>query len=141
MPTFRLPAIVICALVAGAVVVQCGEEGESDGAASGFVKTAQTRKGRQLYLTSGCPLCHGKEGRGDGKLAPNYDPRPADLGDPAALKRGTSAEALASTITDGISDKGGSKMPAYPHLADRDRRHIAHFIRSLWAEAKTTAGK
>ncbi len=37
--------------------------------------------GRTLYM-SNCKICHGIEGKGDGPLAPQLDPKPAVLADP-----------------------------------------------------------
>ena len=89
-------------------------------------------------MTSGCTLCHGKQGRGDGALAGKCNPKPTDLTNPAAFKSGRDVEALTGVILAGRGEKGNLTMPAYPHLSDKDRRRIAHFIRSQWgSESKT----
>ena len=108
------------------------DDEEFRGPAAGFVKTAEIRQGRQLYMTSGCPLCHGKQGRGDGVLAGKYNPKPTDLTNPEAFRGRRDVETLAGGIRDGIGEEGRLTMPAYPHLSDKDRRRIAHFIRSHW---------
>lgn len=143
MPKFRDLTRAVCVLTAGALV-QCADEAPEDdelsGSASGFVRTAEIRQGRNLYLRSGCPLCHGKEGRGDGRMAGKYDPGPTNLHDREAIKRGRDLEALARVIEEGISVRGASTMPAHPHLANRDRQRIARYIRSLWAGKNGASG-
>ena len=83
-------------------------------------------------MSSGCALCHGKQGRGDGALAGKYNPRPTDLSDPEAFRGPHDTSALANVIRDGVGNKGMLTMPAYPHLSEKERRRIAHYIRSLW---------
>ncbi len=126
--------MVLSALVA-VTLVHCdsADDEEFHGPAAGFVKTAEIRQGRQLYMTSGCPLCHGKQGHGDGALAGKYNPRPTDLTNPEAFRGGNDVKALAGVIRDGFGGKDNLTMPAYPHLSDKDRRRIAHFIRSQWS--------
>lgn len=135
MLTTKDVARIVLGTVAVGTLVKCGDSGDDEefrGSASGFVKTAEIRQGRQLYMSSGCSLCHGKQGRGDGALAGKYNPRPTDLSDPEAFRGPHDASTLANVIRDGVGNKGMLTMPAYPHLSEKDRRRIAHYIRSLW---------
>ena len=125
--------VILSAVVAGALM-HCDDSADDEefrGPAAGFVNTAEIRLGRQLYMTSGCSLCHGKQARGDGVLAGKYNPKPTDLTNPEAFRGRRDVETLAGVIRDGIGD-GELTMPAYGHLSDKDRGRIAHFIRSHW---------
>ena len=127
----------------GGILVHCDGDSAGDEGfrrESGVENSAETH-GRQLYLTSGCTLCHGQQGRGDGTLAEQYDPRPTDLTDPAALRGGGDVVALANVIRNGRRDNGRQTMPAYGHLSEKDRHSIARFIRSRWASDGRSEGE
>ena len=84
-------------------------------------------RGEALYQRRGCAVCHGREGRGDGPMARNFNPRPRDFRDASALKKGRSLGAIAETIEKGLSEEGVG-MPGYPHLANDERRAIAAYV-------------
>jgi len=137
-----LSAIGIC-LLAAPLFSACSDgvehgsdESDSGGPASGFVHTAELVKGRRLFKQNGCYVCHGDGGRGDGKIAHTLDPRPRDLADRAAYKRGAGLKHIMETIEKGI---GGRKviMPGYKHLSVADRRSIARYIQSLQKRGET----
>ena len=111
--------------------------GEFDGPASGFVRTAEIVRGRQLFIQNGCHVCHGKGGRGDGKIAHTLDPRPGDLADRSTFERGWEIGQIMKTIEKGIGVRK-IVMPGYRHLAERDRRRLALFIRSLSDKSDNT---
>jgi mono/diheme cytochrome c family protein len=87
--------------------------------------------GQRLYRVNGCALCHGLEGRGDGRDAATLDVPPRDFRDEAAFRQGHSVEAIEQTIVTGVVDEDGSPMPSFPDISEEDRRLIAHFVMSL----------
>jgi mono/diheme cytochrome c family protein len=107
----------------GMLIAGCGS-GEKPEEEAGSVA-----RGRELFARHGCPVCHGEEGRGDGRIAESQKPPPRNLRDPSAYKQGYSIEEVARTIEKGVA--GGSSMPAYPHLSEEERRMIASFIAHL----------
>ena len=92
----------------------------------------EVRRGRQLYERHGCALCHGPEGRGDGRLAASQDPPPRDLRDPLLYRQGYEVEQIEASIRQGV----GRNMPAYSHLSREDRRGLALYIHSLLEPAE-----
>ncbi|HEX4956440.1 MAG TPA: cytochrome c [Thermoanaerobaculia bacterium] len=87
-------------------------------------------QGRQLYLTQGCAVCHGPQGRGDGPGAANLGTPPRDFQHPELFKSGRSIDAIARTLADGLTHPN-SQMPAFPHLSETDRRHLAAYVLSI----------
>lgn len=87
-----------------------------------------TEKGRELYLRNGCAVCHGDEGRGDGRLAATLKPPPRDFKEATAYKKGATVAAIAQTIGKGLA---GTSMPAFAHLSAADRLEIARYIAGL----------
>ena len=103
------------------LVFSCGEDKEPNSVSnnSGY------ERGRRLYMSNGCPVCHGNEGRGDGRIAGSLHPPPLDFRDLMSYKKGAELEQLAKTIEVGIT---GSSMPGFSHLTATDRLEIAKFI-------------
>lgn len=99
-------------------LVACGEETQVETA-------APTAKGQQLYLRNGCAVCHGDEGRGDGRLAATLKPPPRDFRNVATYKKGAASADIARTIGKGLA---GTSMPAFAHIAEDDRLEIARYI-------------
>jgi len=86
-------------------------------------RAAGIKDGKAAYDT-GCAVCHGATGKGDGPGAAALNPKPKDLND-----KGIQAQ------TDGelfwkISE-GRGVMPPWKHLSEKDRWSLVHHIRSL----------
>ncbi len=101
-----------------------GCSGETEEIEKGAVPVADSR-GHQLYMTNGCAVCHGDQGRGDGRIANTLRPPPRDFRDLSNYKKGASVEQIAETIARGI---GGTSMPGYSHLTNEDRLTIARHV-------------
>jgi putative copper resistance protein D len=83
--------------------------------------------GKRLYEASGCAACHGTDGYGDGPLAKELRPRPADLTAPHASMH--TAGDLYWWISRGI---GESAMPGFEQkLSDEERWDLVNFLRAL----------
>jgi mono/diheme cytochrome c family protein len=84
-------------------------------------------RGRTLY-TANCVLCHGEGGRGDGRAAKLYNPRPADL----------TASTRSDTYKATIIRKGGAfvgrsmVMPAWgTELSDAQIQDLVAYLRVI----------
>lgn len=73
-----------------------------------------------------CSQCHGSEGRGDGLLAKNLDPRPTDFTD-AVRARSRSLLGLHDAIRNGID---GTSMVAF-EFSEEERWSLAFYVGSL----------
>lgn len=99
-------------------------------AACSVERTPTAVHGRNLYAENGCANCHGQAGKGDGPIAKTLNPPPRNFTDDAAYKFGRDEASIAATLARGI-DKEGSKMPAFAHLNDEERRSLALFVITL----------
>ena len=60
---------------------------------------ADLDKGKQLYHSYGCALCHGWDGKGDGINAQKFDPPPTDFHDPKAYLHGRDRDSIRKVYT------------------------------------------
>jgi high-affinity iron transporter len=93
--------------------------------------TDRAARGRDLYAKHGCAVCHGRGGRGDGPAARTLNPPPRDLTDARHYKEGSSENAIAASIRQGVT--GSATMPAFTNLSQEDAQAIAAWIVSLQA--------
>ena len=83
--------------------------------------------GARLYAESGCPVCHGASGYGDGPSAAQMRPKPADLTAPHANSH--TAGDLFWWISYGMKN---SAMPGFgERLGEEDRWDLINFLRAL----------
>lgn len=105
---------------------------------------ASVQDGRELFVSLGCPACHGAQGRGDGTSAKflqdswkQPDP-PRDLTAPWTFRAGSSPEALYARIACGMS---GTPMPEYAEVAEPAQiAAVVAYIRSIARPAPWEAG-
>jgi high-affinity iron transporter len=83
-------------------------------------------RGAALFAQQ-CSGCHGATGHGDGPLARNMDPPPADFLDAARMGQ-RSAFGIYNTITLGVQ---GTAMPPFGTLPDEDRWALAFYVAGL----------
>jgi mono/diheme cytochrome c family protein len=98
-------------------------------------------QGRALYHANGCSSCHGPDGHGDGPLAPKLPASPIDFRNVSLFKRGTTENAIAETLAEGVSMEHTIPalhythhellMPKFDHLTKTERRSIALYVISL----------
>ena len=101
-------------------------------------------QGRALYQANGCASCHGPQGHGDGPMAPHLPASPIDFRNLSLFKRGTTEDAIAGTLAQGISidhtvpalhlTHHELLMPKFDHLTETERRSIALYVISLRAD-------
>jgi mono/diheme cytochrome c family protein len=98
-------------------------------------------RGRTLYEESGCPTCHGEDGRSD---IPGARSLKDDWGNPILaadltqehLKCGTTAGDIYRVFMTGMN---GTPMPSYAGSLSSDQAwDLAHYVRSLSEERKST---
>ena len=88
-------------------------------------------KGRQLYLSNKCSMCHGDNGKGDGEDAEAYDPYPTNFHDTKGYHHGYTREEIIHSIKYGIKDNPNSIMPSFDHLTDQELKEISAYLLSL----------
>ncbi|MBI1734857.1 MAG: c-type cytochrome [Candidatus Rokubacteria bacterium] len=100
---------------------------------------AVVARGREVYRTAKCWECHGEGGRADGPSAATLKDDagervvPANLTKAWRFKGGRAAEDVFMRLTTGMD---GTPMPSYADtLPEEDRWAVAHYVRSLAAEA------
>lgn len=96
----------------------------------GADSTQSIEQGREVYLSYGCAVCHGRDGLGDGLTADQFSPRPINLHDPSVYRQGTSRRAMLRTLEYGLWNKA-SAMPAYGHLSRQELRDLVAYLESL----------
>jgi len=73
-----------------------------------------------------CASCHGDEGRGDGRVARRYRPRPSDFTDPDGVPRRTDEE-LSEVLT-----YGRGSMPSFEDvLTPEEIADMVSYVREL----------
>lgn len=87
--------------------------------------------GQEVYKTS-CLMCHGEQGKGDGKAAKMLKDKPHDWSDATVLSAYTDDE-LVQFIKEGGAAVGKSKlMPGFgKKLEDQQIQDVLAFIKSL----------
>ncbi len=96
---------------------------------AGFALGGDAAAGSKVFAKS-CALCHGPEGRGDGRI--KGDPPPRDFTHPEGL-RTTSDWQLYQVILNGGPILGMSPrmLPWKDILSDQEVRDVAAYVRSL----------
>jgi mono/diheme cytochrome c family protein len=83
--------------------------------------------GKTLYAKH-CAECHGDTGKGDGTMADEYTPKPADLTD-AEWKHGSSDGEMFVLIRDG--SKNTAMKPYGKKLTTHQLWDVVNFVRSI----------
>ena len=93
--------------------------------------TPQQRRGKEVFLTSGCTACHAVRGVSEnGRLGPDL----TRVGARASLGAGMwrmNLGNLAGWIADVGDMKPGAQMPSYNHLTGPDLRAVSTWLESL----------
>ncbi len=101
------------------------------GCESAWADTAAVQdKGKELYLSYGCALCHGWTGHGDGINAQKFDPPPTNFHDPKAYLHGLDRDSIRRSIQYGIKEDN-SIMPAFEDIPPDELDKIITYLQSL----------
>jgi mono/diheme cytochrome c family protein len=104
------------------------------GCEKGMANTAtQVDKGKALYLSYGCALCHGWKGQGDGINSQKFDPSPTNFHNPKAYLHGIDQDSIRRSIQDGIKEDN-SIMPAFEDIPPEEMDQIIAYLQSLQKE-------
>jgi len=96
-------------------------------------------QGRQHYLSYGCALCHGWDGRGDGINAQKFDPPPTNFHDRLAYLHGSDANSIRRSIQYGIKEDK-SIMPAFEDIPSQEMGQIIDYLQSLREKDEPSKG-
>ena len=88
--------------------------------------------GKKIYRNK-CMSCHGKQGGGDGQLAPNLKVAPTNFLDDDLMKQVSAFQAF-NTIRLGIE---GTSMRSFQKLSDKEIWDLAFYIKALRFKQKT----
>ena len=91
---------------------------------------AVENKGKELYLSYGCALCHGWTGRGDGINSQKFDPPPTNFQNPKAYLHGIDRDSIRRSIQYGIKEDN-SIMPAFEDIPPEEMEQIINYLQSL----------
>jgi mono/diheme cytochrome c family protein len=96
---------------------------------AGFRLDGDVERGAVVFRKS-CALCHGPEGKGDGRI--KSEPPPRDLTDPKALRTASDWE-LYQVIAEGgqVLGLAPKMLPWKDMLDERELRDVAAYVRSL----------
>lgn len=97
-------------------------------------KHAPSSEGERLFQESGCVMCHGYEGRGDGILAAGLNPKPRDFTSYEEMKHIPYMQ-MELAIRHGSF---GTAMPSFSHFTDEQIHEIIAYLRSLFSESYLT---
>lgn len=90
-------------------------------------------KGKELYLSYGCALCHGWEGQGNGIRSQGFNPPPTNFHDPKAYLHGNDGNSIRRSIQYGIKEDN-SIMPAFEDIPPEELDKIVSYLESLQKE-------
>jgi mono/diheme cytochrome c family protein len=89
---------------------------------------AQSVAGGKALYAKHCSQCHGESGKGDGEMADEYTPKPANLTD-AEWKHGSSDGEIFVVIRDGVKNTG---MKAFgKKLTTHQLWDVVNYLRSI----------
>ena len=87
-------------------------------------------RGREIYLSYGCAVCHGKNGEGNGINAKNFNPAPTNFHDLKDYRQGTDKDSIHRSIKYGIKEESNI-MPAFKDIDEKDIEKLVNFLVSL----------
>lgn len=100
------------------------------GCGSVLADTTAVDKGKQLYLSYGCALCHGKDGDGFGINSLNFKPPPTNFHNTKAYAHGLDRDSIRRSIQYGIKEDN-SIMPAFEDIPQDEIDQIINYLQSL----------
>ena len=87
-------------------------------------------KGKELFHSYGCALCHGINGDGNSKMARKYNPPPTNFHDPKTYHHGADRDSMRRSIQYGIKETN-SIMPAFQDIPPEEIDQIITYLQSL----------
>lgn len=97
---------------------------------------AQNGPGETLFRKN-CAVCHGVQGKGDGEIARNLDPKPRNLQNARVMLHYTE-DMLLARIRDGVP---GTAMPPWKNvLTETEIAEVFAYVKSAFIEAPANRG-
>jgi mono/diheme cytochrome c family protein len=90
----------------------------------GATSASQAQDGKKIFMIK-CAACHGENGKGDGPLTSNFDPRPRDFALPE-FWQGDVDNKISTAVTKGK----GQMVPI--KLTPNEIKEVAAFIKSAF---------
>ena len=87
-------------------------------------------KGKELYRSYGCALCHGWSGQGDGVNSQKFNPPPTNFHDPKAYIHGSDQDSIRRSIQYGIKEDN-SIMPAFEDIPPEELDQLIKYLQAL----------
>jgi mono/diheme cytochrome c family protein len=87
-------------------------------------------KGKELYHSYGCALCHGINGEGNGVSSKRFDPPPTNFHETKAYLHGQDKDSIRRSIQYGIR-QNNSIMPAFEDIPKEELEQIADYVQSM----------
>src|SRR5579885_215274 len=88
---------------------------------------SEADRGHALYLSYGCAVCHGQEGKGDGINASKFNPPPSDFHHAENFRHGADAQSIKQAIRYGIKEDA-SIMPGFADIPQPELDQLAAYI-------------
>ncbi len=134
-------AVVLAAAAALSAVAQEHQHGDAQHPATGVHHHPEAAKiqnpvaadatsiaaGQKLYVRH-CSECHGESGKGDGEMAGDLNPKPADLTD-AQWKHGDTDGEIFVVIRDGV--KGTGMKSFAKKMTTHEMWDVVNYLRSI----------
>ena len=105
----------------------------AEGGVNVIPKPESQSAGKLVYENSGCFICHGNRGRGDGPMAAGLDPKPRNFADLKVMSR-ISDMSMYHAIKNGIAD---TAMDAW-ELPDEEIFDAIAYIKTFLADSQLT---
>jgi len=87
-------------------------------------------KGKELYLSYGCALCHGRNGEGNGINSQKFNPPPTNFHNSKAYLHGQDKDSIRRSIQYGIKEDN-SIMPSFGDIPPDELDQIIIYLQSL----------
>ena len=87
-------------------------------------------KGKELYRSYGCALCHGWDGAGHGINGQKFTPPPTNFHNPQTYLHGSDKDSLRRSIQYGIKEDS-SIMPGFEDISPEELDQLIAYIQSL----------
>ncbi|MFQ5672275.1 MAG: c-type cytochrome [Nitrospinales bacterium] len=124
----KILTLLFILLIARASSAYMGYKGYSE-----LPEPLPTSEGELIFQESGCVLCHGIQGDGDGFLASGLDPKPRNFTSYEEMQNLPDLQ-MAEAIKNGIP---GTAMPSH-NFTDHQIEELIVYLRSLLAESYLT---
>ncbi|MBM3837601.1 MAG: c-type cytochrome [Verrucomicrobia bacterium] len=136
-PLMRIDTLLVCLAVSGVSATAAAAQGNRSPAPANGADLNPTLRSGQAVYDQHCAACHNANGDGHGPAAAWLFPKPRNFSAGLFKIQSTPAGSLPSdedlyeSITRGL---GGSSMPGFTYLSEKERRDVVQYVKHLTAE-------